>query len=703
MSIKGLRSLWRKELVPADGGGLIAFEPAGGRVAVANSMTISGTSFDGRRFGILTVLDARTGDVVFRVEVDKPASKLVYSPDSRWLAWKDDHLRRMRIFDAVTGEVVTNISTSSGMFSDWIEFNHESTWVVGAGLDRTTDGTGFGSGLVSFDATNGQLRWMKFVDSGVDHFSLAPDSVSAAFTDSPHIVVLDTATGEERLRINEPSASRVAYSPDNKLIISGCSSGAVNVFDTTGELVWSIPSAAQVSDEFQPIKHIVVSKNSRWLAAISQLTHGSVLSVYDLDRATTKFPPIRLSSDHIELLALSPTLRHIGVDGSTPQGMCVFDARTGEVISTSDNDNYNGPIFAPDGNVFAASHSAITTLGFRPRSIEMFDLGLEASSREIGQGLSAVAMSPGGIHAVVAEINSFTVILAASGALVIKRPYGGFVTAIGVADSGQAVVVAGTIGVQLFGILDHDHFWKVDGIDVSALAVVGPAGDWIAVAADKTVRLLSAVDGSPRWLENTHPKPIPSGLVAADSQGRWIATGCNDKKIRIFDAATGAGIFTGEAADGRIRAMAFRPGGTLLGIATENGVVSLVDAANPAQAPRQFNRRPVACSRLAFSKDGLVAVADDANTVAIFDVNSASSTAQLVFSLPGEVTALAFDPAETRLAVACESKVTIFDARNGEEIQRVLHQQPLREIGFSADGKQLATTADDGIVRVWAV
>jgi WD40 repeat protein len=313
-------------------------------------------------------------------------------------------------------------------------------------------------------------------------------------------------------------------------------------------------------------------------------------------------------------------------------------------------------------------------------------------------------MSPAAtpLVAVADTSSAVTVVAAESGTRLARKPVPGTIGSMVFADRGQSVAAGGSNGVRLFSILG-DRSWKVDNIGpVSALAVAGGAGEWIATAAGKTVRLLSSADGQSRWASpNTHPQTVTR--IAFSRDGKWVATGCADRKTRILDALTGTETFPSVGGEGRVGALAFQPNGPLLGSGNEDGNVLLIDAAKATVRGRVT--RPFGCSHIAFSFDGtMFAAAWDDNTVSIFEISGSSSVAKVQeFSYDAPISALAFSPADDSVAVAtAAASISIRDAHSGIELARILHPQAVSRFAFSADGALIATASDDRIIRVWA-
>jgi WD40 repeat protein len=693
-----LRQAWQNPVPHAEVSSIeaVAFISSGQRVVVGASGRTASHSV-----GSLTVLDTRAGGVVRQITDDWQVSSLAISPDGRSLATSESRgptggliEHRVRILDADTFVERSRYTGSLERAAEHLIFSRNGDWV--AALE--------GASAFVFDVTHGTERWRRQL-SGISGLASSADGRSIAIAHQDGVAVLDALTGADRLRVTTPSAVvRVAPSPDNRWIVAGCADGAIRVVEAdTGTQAWSVQLSA---DPDGPVASIAVSDDAQSVAALRAVgvnDRVAIVGVYDLSRGTPRFPPLRLPPvrfGNSGQVLYSPTLRHIAVScppgGPTaphaPPYITLIDARTGREQSSASGGHRPFAV-AGDGASIAAGTGRVVTL---------YDLGLERSRHAVEANLTSIDISPGGtpLIAVANTSSAVTVIAAANGTRLARRPIPGTIAATAFADSGEAVAAGGSNGVRLFSVLG-DRSWKVDTIGpVNALAAVGPAGEWIATAAGRTVRLLSSADGHSRWPSpNTHPQTVTR--VASSRDGTRIATGCADRKTRIIDAVTGAETFSVEG-DGRVRAVVFQANGPLLATGNEDGTVVLIDAATAAVRGRIT--RPIGCSHLAFNFDAtMLAAAWDDNTVSVFAIDAGSPPPKLhEFASVSPVSALAFNPAGNNVAVAAAAtSVAVFDARSGTELARIVHQRPARDFAFSADGTLIATISEDNIVRVW--
>jgi WD40 repeat protein len=103
---------------------------------------------------------------------------------------------------------------------------------------------------------------------------------------------------------------------------------------------------------------------------------------------------------------------------------------------------------------------------------------------------------------------------------------------------------------------------------------------------------------------------------------------------------------------------------------------------------------------LNFSPDGDVlaaAAGDKDGRVVIWDTKTGAALRELSFAAPSVVR---FFPDGKTLAVAAANKVEFWDVSSGKSVGELAHPKPVVAVAFGPAGK-LATSANDGIVRVW--
>ncbi|MFE3985908.1 WD40 repeat domain-containing protein [Nocardia tengchongensis] len=685
--------------------------PSAIAVAPSGRTIVAATAFGNETgsVGSLTVLDADTGDTVRQVVDDWHVFSVTFAPDGLRMAIAEHRAHyelgqeewRTRVVAVDSGAELTRYTGRKR--AGQLTYGPDGTWIAVVG--QVAPDPPFPENFFCvwvFDANTGAERWARgLAQTAVLACRADSNAIAIAFHDG--ITVVDAAHGVGQLVIPMPAqATAVAYSSDGRRIVAGTVDGRLCVFDAAdGSQLWAV----QVHGDFGPVQSVAVSADGRWTTGLGT---SAPLGIYDIESGTPKFPPTPMTGG--TQVRYSPTLRHLISNARygpppagpyyVPYGLSVVDARNGR--NDADTGQYDVMQLdcAPDGRwVVIGQHTDPTGI------IERYDLGIEVSRYAIGGSLTDIVLSATGTPLVaVADTGAaVTVIAADSGTRLVRKPIPGTIAAITFADSGQAIVAGGSGGVRLSGIVG-DRYWKVDGIGaVNALTAVGPAGDWIACAAGRSVQLLSSTDGHARWgSANIHPQAVTR--IAASTDGTWIASGCADRGTRVLTAVTGTQIFLIEG-DGKVQSLAFQPNRSLLATGNEDGTVVLIDAATATQRARLTHG--VGCRQLAFSADTtLLAASWDDNVVSIYDLTDVGAPVKVRdFTCPAPISGLKFNPTDGTVAVAVAggTLVTVRDPHTGIEQARLPHPEPVREFAVGADGALTATTSDDGVVRVWTI
>ena len=625
--------------------------------------------------GVLTVIPAEPGPARWTRTDVEPVSDIAVSPDGRWLA--------------VAGSRSTVVSTEDGTPRS-PEFDQFQSTAVAFSPDGSLTAWSISTGSIKLlDARSGALR-REIMRNNELRWAFSPDSRRIAALGSDALDLIDVDTGDVVALPLTSGPFCLAYSPDGRWLAAGCAHGTVEIFDVaTGQPTRTV----QVHE--MAVWSVAFSPDGRWFAA-------AVLPGVGLFGVDDGKPLLSELADLPDAGAVvfSPDLRYLAVSqpNAPVPGAVVLDAATGAPAWQATISEWVAEVgFSADGRRFAMSSSNNHETG----GAHVYASGVDVSRHQHDAEITALAMSPAGTPLVAFADGSpaVTVLAAETGTRLARKPVPGILAELTFADGGQSMAVAGSSGVRLFSILG-DRSWKVDTIGtVNAIAVGGPAGEWIATAAGRTARVLSTDDGRERWASpNTHPQTVTR--VAMSPDGRWVTTGCADRRTRLLDATTGVEVF-GTAADGKIFDVAFSPLGTLLATANEDGTVVVVDTGSATVRARIS--RSFACSLVAFNHDEtLLATAWDDNTVSIHDLTADGSAPELRrLSYANPVTTLAFDPAGPALCIATGTPTAVLvDPRSGLDLRWLPHSTPVRHAAFSADGTLIATASDDNVVRV---
>lgn len=189
--------------------------------------------------------------------------------------------------------------------------------------------------------------------------------------------------------------------------------------------------------------------------------------------------------------------------------------------------------------------------------------------------------------------------------------------------------------------------------------------------------------------------------VAISPNGQFLASGYEDKTIRLWNLETGEIISTLMGHSQSVKSVAFSPNGTILATGSDDQTVKLWDWKND-QEIYTLSGHSHAVKSVAFSPDGQV-LASGSWDKAIKLWNIQTGVAEK--TLTGhrlQVSAVAFSPTGTILGSAsCDRTVRIWDLTSGTSTPLYGHDWAVLAIAFSPDGKTVATGSDDNTIILW--
>ncbi|GAB2570947.1 hypothetical protein Aab01nite_05300 [Paractinoplanes abujensis] len=193
-----------------------------------------------------------------------------------------------------------------------------------------------------------------------------------------------------------------------------------------------------------------------------------------------------------------------------------------------------------------------------------------------------------------------------------------------------------------------------------------------------------------------HTAPVYA--VAVDPAGRLLATGGDDRTVRLWDLATGALRATLTGHDAPVQTLGFSPDGHMVATGGVNGRIRLYDIPS-GRAGRTWTDPSLAVTALAFSPDGrTVATGGGDRNVRLWDPVTGRLRASR--AVGGDITTVAISPDGRTLAVG--GLPGLAELWTGA-VRRKLAGQPgdVTSAGFSPDGRTVATAGTDSKVRLW--
>lgn len=213
------------------------------------------------------------------------------------------------------------------------------------------------------------------------------------------------------------------------------------------------------------------------------------------------------------------------------------------------------------------------------------------------------------------------------------------------------------------------------------------------------IRLWDATTGRLIKTLSGHTELVYNLMFSPD--GKRLVSGGLDKKIYLWDVATGQPYELPPQASSYSYRAVFSNGGHLVAAALSNGTVMLADVAS-RNVLRVLEGHAQVVKALAFSADDrMLASGGDDNQLRLWDVNSgqlikvigqSDSMNRLIFSVDGK----------RLISGGKDGTVKLWDVASGQEIFTYRgHPGDVTSLTISGDGKSLITTGNDGSVRYW--
>jgi WD40 repeat protein/serine/threonine protein kinase len=217
---------------------------------------------------------------------------------------------------------------------------------------------------------------------------------------------------------------------------------------------------------------------------------------------------------------------------------------------------------------------------------------------------------------------------------------------------------------------------------------------------DKTIRVWDLANRNEIMSLKGHEQSIECIVFSAD--GKYIASSSGDQTVKLWNAHTGDLIRAIGGHTGIVYSVAFSPDGRGLVSGSEDQTVKLWDVGTGAEIGTYRGHTDVVHT-VAFSPDGKQIASGSFNgELKIWEAATANEIMTIKPGI-GRVYRAEYSPDGTRIAISGSSRrVKLFDAQSGKELLKIdRFASAVRSMAYSFDGARIATGGAEGTVRLW--
>jgi WD40 repeat protein len=510
----------------------------------------------------------------------------------------------------------------------------------------------------------------------------------------------------------------VAFSPDGKRIVTGSIDGTAKLWDAaTGRELFALEGhTSQVLDvAYSPDGRRIVTCAGEWSGRGP--VPVNVVKVWDAATGR-ELVDLKGLTHRVFSVGFSPDSKRIvtGINDGTGK---VWDAATGRELLALGSKEYGSGLlsvaYSPDGQ-------RIVT-GSENYSVKVWDaatgheiLALKGHTAQV----SGVAFSPDGLLIVSGSYDRTVKVWdAATGQeLRVLKGHAGYVRDVAFSPDGKRIVTGSDDttakawdadkGQEVPTLKGHRDFVTGIAFSPDGKRIVTGSGDNTAKVWDAAKRQAVLTLKMRPTAPNDQWSVAAVFSVAFSPDGQRIATGSQDKKTMVWDAAKGQELLALKGHTAAVLSVAFSSDGRRIATGACGwfdagpGEAKVWDAANGRELLTLKGHKG-GVRGVAFSPDGRrIATGGTDRTARVWD----AGTGRELLALKGHmdwVSSVAFSPDGRRIATGSHDQTAkVWNAETGQELFPLTgHTDRVRALAFSPDGERIVTGSDDRTAKVW--
>ncbi|MBD2169496.1 ribosome assembly protein 4 [Calothrix membranacea FACHB-236] len=219
---------------------------------------------------------------------------------------------------------------------------------------------------------------------------------------------------------------------------------------------------------------------------------------------------------------------------------------------------------------------------------------------------------------------------------------------------------------------------------------------------DKTIKLWDISTGQLLQTFSGHGDVIKT--IALSSDGQKLASGSKDKTIKLWDVSTGQLLQTFSGHGDVVNSVALSSDGQKLASGSKDKTIKLWDVST-GKLLQTLSVHRDAVNSVAFSPDGQhLASGSDDNTIKLWNF-SISKVPQTLSGHSNPVNSVAFSSDGKQLLSGSNDKTTkLWDVTTAKQLQTLSgHREAVNSVAFRGDGKQLVSGSNDNTIKLWNV